>query len=665
MLLAGLSFTACDSDNLATDQYGNEIRLNSFGPCPVLRGGVLTFLGSNLDQIESITLPGVAPITAIEVVKAGKISEIRIEVPKENCEEGLVQLTTKKGDILTTVTPVSYIENIRLDNIFVGATEGNLSGKVGDVVTIKGDYLNLIHSVIFADNVEVGEEAFLTHDRYTILVPIPVQAKSGRIQISDANPEGANTMYSDEAIEIALPTAVALDGVVVKSGNEITISGTDLDQIESVIIGGVTIEKDDLTVSSDGKTITFALPDNAVDGDIALVTASGVFIPAGTFQSVVPSELTAAPAPVKNGEVITVSGKDLDVVRSISFAGAGDGEIKTQSETTLTAVVPETATAGDLTLTMGNGKQVTVAYTLVEPTVTGFTPAELMAGNLVRIQGTDLDLVAKVIFPGEGAEVESKDFSAQTASAIGLTVPTTAEGTGCTLVLKNGTKINVASGLTIAPATDPAVSSISSPCNPGKEVTIEGKNFNNMQNLYIGTVKVVKYISRSNSKVVFIVPADIPEGIYPLNAETFEGKMVEMAQITIVAAELNLNTCTLKEDRSGLIDIPYVLGSWDNKARVMRDGYTPVLKNLTLTAGKSKLIIHKKVGTTGQCQINDPNWGPLDCPNDWNGDLDKFEIVLTQGMIDCITGATSDGWSETAFILQGQDLTVTKIGLLP
>ena len=45
ILLAGVTLTACDDgEELSTDQYGNEIKLNSFGPCPVLRGGVLKFL---------------------------------------------------------------------------------------------------------------------------------------------------------------------------------------------------------------------------------------------------------------------------------------------------------------------------------------------------------------------------------------------------------------------------------------------------------------------------------------------------------------------------------------------------------------------------------------------------------------------------------------------
>ena len=65
--LLGLSLTACDNDDLNTDQYGSDVRVQAFGPCPVLRGGTLFFYGSNLDQIKEIDLPGADAITSIEV----------------------------------------------------------------------------------------------------------------------------------------------------------------------------------------------------------------------------------------------------------------------------------------------------------------------------------------------------------------------------------------------------------------------------------------------------------------------------------------------------------------------------------------------------------------------------------------------------------------------
>ena len=120
IVLCGLSLTSCgDNDDLNTDQYGNEVALNVFGPCPVLRGGTLHFLGSNLDQISEIDIPGADPITQIEVIKAGRESEITIQVPAEKCAPGIITLKTAKGGVIETKTPITYREDISVSKVYI------------------------------------------------------------------------------------------------------------------------------------------------------------------------------------------------------------------------------------------------------------------------------------------------------------------------------------------------------------------------------------------------------------------------------------------------------------------------------------------------------------------------------------------------------------------
>jgi len=79
--LALLVFNGCQVEELSTDQYsGSEVRLVAFGPNPVMRGGALTFYGSNLDRIVEVTVPGVDPITTIQIFKSGNPSEIRVKL---------------------------------------------------------------------------------------------------------------------------------------------------------------------------------------------------------------------------------------------------------------------------------------------------------------------------------------------------------------------------------------------------------------------------------------------------------------------------------------------------------------------------------------------------------------------------------------------------------
>ena len=107
MALVGLSLTACSNDDLDTNQYKGGFSLNAYGPNPVMRGGTLRFVGSNLDQVASIQIPGVAAITNYEIVKSGVPSEIRVVVPKDGPTEGNITLTSKTNETIQTVSELT------------------------------------------------------------------------------------------------------------------------------------------------------------------------------------------------------------------------------------------------------------------------------------------------------------------------------------------------------------------------------------------------------------------------------------------------------------------------------------------------------------------------------------------------------------------------------
>ena len=658
-LLAGITLTACDDgDELSTDQYGNEITLNSFGPCPVLRGGVLKFLGSNLDQVTEVNLPGADPITAIDIKASGKHSEIWINVPKEKCEPGIVILKTAKGGEIKTITPITYEENVELTTVYVGQ-EGNLSGNVGDLVTFKGDYLNLMHEVIFADDVRVPETEFVAHDRYTITVAIPKEAKTGRPMLSDANPEGENLLYAENAITIALPSAAGITPAKIKAGETATVTGTSLQLIENVELGGgVVVENEGIKTSADGKSLYFIIPGTATDGEVNLITFSGVKIPAGAIETVVPTELSAAPAPVKNGADITITGKDLDLVESIAFPNAG-GELKAAEASKIVATVPEKAQEGDISLTLANGKQVTVAYSLVKPTVTECTPNTLVAGNKVIIKGTDLDLVESVTLPGDPAQTVS-EFAAQNAKAIALVIPTACAGSGLTLNLKNGTSVE-ASGLTIQAATAPAISEAPAKIIIGEKATIKGKNFYNVEAIYLGSVKVTKIISKTNEEITFQVP-EMATGEVEINFVTPDGTKVVAGKIVVDVPEIDFATFAKDEQQTGFVSWPFNF-SWGDSAGKMRIFRADLLA-MNLQSGKSKIIVYKTAGVTGQIQVNNANWGAITTIADWDGSTERIEWIVDDTFIDAINNVF-DGWSDTALILQGDLAGVQKMTILP
>ena len=654
--LVGLSLTACnDGDDLSTDQYGNGISLQSFGPCPVLRGGTLYLYGTNLDQIESVNLPGADPITAYETLQSGYNSKISIQVPAEKCEPGQIVLKTKKGGEITSVSPITYREDIEITKFFVGS-EGTMVGNVGDVVTIKGDYLNLMHGVIFAGSDTIKEAEFVGHDRYTIKVKIPAEARTGVITLTDTIKDGTS-LETKEELTINTPEATPIKDRNIKAGEVLSIKGSSFDQIVSVKFEGATVDAADFK-SQSAAEITVKVPAKATDGTFYVVTKSGIEVPVGNIITVVPTQLVATPNPVKNGAELTITGKDMDLITGIAFPNAAESKLNKVETTKVTSTVPEDAQKGDITLSLANGKTVTVAYTLVEPTVASCTPAAITAGEKTIIKGTDLDLVKSITFPGD--QEQTVEDVKGTATTLAVTVPAACQGTGFKLNLKNGTTIEVKDMLTIKAATDPAIASITpGEACAGDQITINGKNFQNIETLYIGTYKVTRFDERSNNKIVCKVPAEATAGTYKIIMETPDGNKIEGANFKVVPAEKDLADYIVNMDNSA-IKYPYAF-TWgdDGRFRINKAD----LKKWGVKLG-SQLIFYKDKSAKGQVQINNANWGGIDSPADWNGTEDKVVKVFDAAMMEAINDI-SDGWSDTAFILQGDLTGVTKIAFLP
>lgn len=435
LVVSGFMFTACDNDDLDTNQFTGGIKLNVFGPCPVARGGELRFIGSGMDQVTGVVIPGCDEITDITVVSN---EEITVTVPQD-AVEGKVILNTPQGEI-ETITEITYLEPVSIEDFSPKTV------KPGDELVITGEYLNLMRAVIFEDGVtvEVAEE---NRTRNEIRVIVPAEAQTGFIGVTDLGiqkggtpePNGiANEIYSEEELTVTLPAVsqiVELTGK--KPGDVVTITGTDLDLVTTVLMPNDSVAE----FAYVNEALNITLRDDATDGAIRMLPASGVEVVAANLTMAVPTELAANPATgLRGGNVITITGVDLDVVTNVTFPGMTDAtELDTQSATEITVTMPAAAQSGDIVLNTASGKTATVAIATLKPAVASYSPAGgVGAGNNLTISGSDLDLVASVAFTG-GASVSDSMFVSHTATEIVLTVPTSGANTGAlTLTMVNG-----------------------------------------------------------------------------------------------------------------------------------------------------------------------------------------------------------------------------------
>lgn len=433
MLAGAMSFTACDGDDdLVTDQYaGGPVKLLAYGPNPVARMGELRILGVGLDQVQSVTIPGAGDITDINHISK---EEIRITVPNE-AVIGKIVLNTAVGQI-ESVTALKYTEPVGFDENCFSAPEI----KPGETLTIKGEYLNLVQSVIFANGVEVDQ---ITNTRKEIKVVVPYEAQTGRVAISFCATEDTipNQIFSPVELKVTLPAVDEVANLTGKKpGDLITHKGSNLDLVTRLTVAG---EEVDWWFTDDTKHdgIGYNLPESTpAQATVSIWPASGVECPIAYIGMVFPTELQATPATeVKPGDKIVISGKDLDVVTSAQFAGsAAPVEVTEQGTTKLTVEVPADAQSGDITLNCKSGATATVAIVTAKPVAESYNPSPVNAGNVVTINGKNLELVAKVVFADNLAVT---DFLAQSSEALEVKVPATAVSGELTVTMKNGEQV--------------------------------------------------------------------------------------------------------------------------------------------------------------------------------------------------------------------------------
>mgnify|MGYP003043906645 FL=1 len=458
MLLGSVSFTACLSeDDVDTNQYKGGVNLNAFGPSPVARGGVLRFWGSGLDKVTGVEIPGCDVISDIEVVTT---NEIRVTVP-QTAMPGFVTLKMTNGTIVTK-TKLTYTEPISMDRLTPATV------KPGSVLTIDGEYLNLIKEVIFADNVIVVQEDFVSQDRKQIKLTVPEEAQNGKIIISDGA-EIPNWIYSENELEVVLPSVEApLDLTGKKPGDEIVVKGKDLDLVKIVRMpNGEEVEFAYDKSEGGEETITFILPENATDGAVVMIPASGVEVAIANIGMALPEKVVATPADgLRGDDVITLTGVNMELVTTITFPGMEEAvEPASKSATEVKVAMPAAAISGDLLLNTASGTSVPVAIATLKPEFMSFANDAVSLGGDVTIQGKNLDLVVKVVYTG-GAEVEVIPAS---ATELTVEMPTMGTESGVlTLVMANGESVETGK-LTI---NAPEFCYI--PVLPGEETELKG-----------------------------------------------------------------------------------------------------------------------------------------------------------------------------------------------
>lgn len=648
-----IGLTGC-TEELSTDQFDDDaVVLSAFAPNPVVRGAELRMMGSNLDKIVEVQIPGSEPITEIQVVATGRLSEIRIVIPKDGAEDasvtGPVVLVDNSGSTYTSKTDLSFTEGIVFDS-FAPA-----SAMPGDEITVKGDYLYNVQQIVLNNGVYVTGDQITAKSRRELKFIVPSAAVTGPVTIGDVdennNPDGLipNNIPSEEVLTIGSPTVKSAARGMLKAGAEIKIEGSYLDMIQKAAFRvGEADTQVDFALAEDHKSVKVVLPATVADGEVVLTSYAGEEFKAGAYTTVVPTEVAIkAESRYKAGLNAVVTGKDLDLVTGATLAGTALEYVLADNK--ITFAIPASAVDGTVVLTLANGKTVeTAAIELVKPVVSAVSPLELYAGDEpVVVTGEDLDLVVSATLGGKAEEIE---VAADGKSVKVATTVSSVSGK-VALALANGIVIEPADEIKVNYHSLVIVNEMPAMQNIGQEVVLKGSNFSLVENIFIGDVKVTQYSLRTDEEVRFLMPWN-KVGMYTLSFHLFNGDVEDV--ITQIEVGLELDIKTIWEGSAAL--------NWSGMTDLSWGGYdwSTVKPGTVLTA-----YFTLAEADYWQVRFGNGSWGSLPsgleaAPGEGNIPMTAgatyYALTLTAADIDMLV-------NQGGLVMTGANYTLTKLTL--
>ncbi len=648
-----IGLTGC-TEELSTDQFDDDaVVLSAFAPNPVVRGAELRMMGSNLDKIVEVQIPGSEPITEIQVVATGRLSEIRIVIPKDGAEDasvtGPVVLVDNSGSTYTSKTDLSFTEGIVFDS-FAPA-----SAMPGDEITVKGDYLYNVQQIVLNNGVYVTGDQITAKSRRELKFIVPSAAVTGPVTIGDVdennNPDGLipNNIPSEEVLTIGSPTVKSAARGMLKAGAEIKIEGSYLDMIQKAAFRvGEADTQVDFALAEDHKSVKVVLPATVADGEVVLTSYAGEEFKAGAYTTVIPTEVAIkAESRYKAGLNAVVTGKDLDLVTGATLAGTALEYVLADNK--ITFAIPAAAVDGTVVLTLANGKTVeTAAIELVKPVVSAVSPLELYAGDEpVVVTGEDLDLVVSATLGGKAEEIE---VAADGKSVKVATTVSSVSGK-VALALANGIVIEPADEIKVNYHSLVIVNEMPAMQNIGQEVVLKGSNFSLVENIFIGDVKVTQYSLRTDEEVRFLMPWN-KVGMYTLSFHLFNGDVEDV--ITQIEVGLELDIKTIWEGSAAL--------NWSGMTDLSWGGYdwSTVKPGTVLTA-----YFTLAEADYWQVRFGNGSWGSLPsgldaAPGEGNIPMTAgatyYALTLTAADIDMLV-------NQGGLVMTGANYTLTKLTL--
>jgi len=297
-----------------------------------------------------------------------------------------------------------------------------------------------------------------------------------------------------------------------KHGDTLRFFGNNMQKVTAIQFTGegaaATVEQKDFKQQT-SELILLIVPAAAERGLVTLKTPDGDVVSITQLDLKVTSSVASVTDQARPGENITLTGDYMNWVTSVTFAK--DKIVETfvsKSLNQLVVTVPADAQTGPLILTYGgtgpDDFQTDDTLIVTLPVATGFSPSPVKHKTDLTINGTDLDLVRKVVLPGVSAPITS--FVSQSNTQLVINVP--AETTNGKVTLYAASDVTTISQIDLQVALPTVTSMTPDPADIGSNLTITGTNMDIVTSISFQGVStpVTNFVSQSATQIVVEVP---------------------------------------------------------------------------------------------------------------------------------------------------------------
>lgn len=374
------------------ENYNFTPTVTSFDKTEVAVGETITITGTNLDLVDKITFVNGDSSCGVTVQVPGET--LTFTVP-EGAQTGQITLSCIDGGT-TTVTPGQTITITSSGGGNQGGSETTISDitRIGTTLYISGENLSEVQSVAIANN------NLQTH-QWSLL--------NGQIKIDTFNYYGfeGDVVLTTKTSSVVRgsynykPTVETISDPVIV-GQEIIITGTDLDLVDKVVFDNnwgnqSYVSKSGTSTIND---IKVTVPSEAKSSELKFECVGQKLINTGRNIEVrqLPTVTSVSSKYVLAGENLTIYGSDLDLVEYAQIGTGDELNVTKVSSSEISVTIPAGTQSGELqlkvseTIVINSAQNINIAKDRVYN-----EKVEISPNGTVEIAGFDVSGATKIV----------------------------------------------------------------------------------------------------------------------------------------------------------------------------------------------------------------------------------------------------------------------------